>query len=83
MFSNLMPWQRQTNNACEEFGSMSSQYQGAERWSTFSRPIMACPIAPHESRRVLTPLLCLFFSAQKFLPLTLMGGIVIELELDS
>ena len=41
------------------------------------------PVNGGESRRVLTPLLCPFFQAQKLLTLALMGGVVIELELDS
>ena len=72
MFAVLQPYGRQINDVCEGFGSNCSPVDGADRWATFSRPF-----------RVLTPLLCPFFSAQKFLPLALMGGIVIELELDS
>jgi len=83
MFSNLLPWDRQANNAAEGFGSSTTYSEDhLERMGSFSQPIRPIAVPAGESRRVLTPFLAPFFSAQKLLPLALCGGIVVEMELD-
>ena len=84
MFENLMPWGRQINDCAEGFGSMTggSVYNTGGP-SNFTLPFMSLPINAGAARRVLTQLLCPFFTgSQKLLPLALCGGLVIELELD-
>jgi hypothetical protein len=85
MFEHLMPWGRQINDCAEGFGSMTggSVYNTGGP-SNFTLPFMSLPINAGASRRVLTQLLCPFFTgSQKLLPLALCGGLVFELQLDA
>ena len=79
MFENLLPFVRQINDVAEGFGSSYN----AGGLASFSNPWSYLPIPNGDSRRVLTPLLLPSFQAQKLLPLALIVGLVIELELDT
>jgi len=68
MFSLLLPSAGRLNDVAEGFGGFNHDLS---------------QIAPNENRRVLTQLLAPIFQAQQFLPIALMGGLVIELELDN
>ena len=50
--------------------------------STLSSPFVPLAIPAGVSRRLLMQLLCPFFSQGKMLPLSLLGSLMIELELD-
>ena len=85
MFENLLPWGGQINDCAEGFGSWTgfALYNPGGQ-ASFSVPFISLPIAVGQSRRVLSPLLCPFFTgSQKLLPLALCGGLVVELELDN
>ena len=84
MFSILQLAARRMNAAAEGFGSSTAAVPDRpDNIGSFSQPIRAPKLNPGASRRVLSSLLAPIFSAQKFLPLALMGGIVIEAELDN
>ena len=61
MFSLLLPSTRRLNDVAEGFGGFDDNLSG---------------IATGESRRVVTQLLAPIFSAQQFLPMALMGGLL-------
>ena len=68
MFSLLLPSARRLNDVAEGFANSDHDF---------------ATIAMNENRRVVTQLLAPIFQAQQFLPIALMGGLVIELELDN
>jgi len=78
LFSMMLPAARQVENAVEGWGSQN--YSGDQ--STLTAPLDCLPLAAGASRRMLMQLLCPFFSQGKMLPLSLLGSLVIELELD-
>jgi hypothetical protein len=84
MFEQLLPYGRQINDVMEGFGSATGDATfNAGGASNHTTPTSGLPVRSGAARRVLTQLLCPFFnSSQKLLPMALMGGIVIELELD-
>ena len=71
-------------DAIEGWGSVYGQWNGSAGTpaATLSNPFAAFPISAGSKRRMLTQLLCPFLtSTGKMLPLSLLGGITIELEL--
>ena len=85
MFGSLLPAQRKAEDAIEGWGSVYGVQAGAAGspgpQATLTNPFAAFPLAPGTSRRMLTQLLCPFFSQGKFLPLSLSGPVTLELEL--
>jgi hypothetical protein len=72
------------NDACEGFGSNTAyQPDNPGVAATFSRPIVPVGIPAGSNRRVVSQLLAPFFQSQKCLPLSLLGSVVIEAELDN
>ena len=78
LFSMQLPAARQAENAVEGWGSSST----LDSPSTLQHPLQPLSIGGGASRRVLMQLLCPFFSQGKMLPLSLLGSLVLELELD-
>ena len=85
MFASFLPAQRPAEDAIEGWGSVYGVAAGGAGnvgpATTLSNPFSAFPLRPGTQRRMLTQLLCPFFSQGKLLPLSLMGAITIELEL--
>ena len=88
MFSLLQPTARRMNDVVEGFGSRTRDTPGnaeamATFQATFSQPFIPAKLERGQQRRVLSQLLLPIFSAMKLLPLSLLGSIVLELELDN
>ena len=87
LFASLIPAQRRVEDACEGWGGIYGAVAAAAGMgfggpgSTLSAPVSPAPVRAGLSKRMLTPLLCPFFSQGKLLPLGLMGAITVELEL--
>ena len=80
----MLPAQRRAEDIIEGWGSAYSTFAGTDGTpaSTLSAPYSAFPISAGSKKRMLTQLLCPFLtSTGKMLPLSLLGGILIELEL--
>ena len=81
----MLPAQRRTEDAIEGWGSVYGVQAGGAGnpgpAATLTNAFAPFPLAPGTSRRMLTQLLCPFFSQVKFLPLSLSGPVTLELEL--
>ena len=83
MFSNLLPCNRKMNDVIEGFGSDTRPQLIGDR-ATLSNPKQNKPIPANEYRRVLSQIMApLLTSSGRLLPLALMGGVIIEMELDA
>ena len=80
MFSNLLPAARRTEDAIEGWGAIYATTDGLPL-TVLSQNFSPAPLAAGKKRRVLTQLLCPFFNNGKMLPLSLLGGITVELQL--
>jgi hypothetical protein len=84
MFSILQPAARRNNDVAEGFGSSTKVETGnPESVSSLSQPSRPLKIPGGASRHGVTQMLAPIFSAQRFLPVSLMGNLTIELELDN
>ena len=63
------------------FGGLAGDAGPNGPLQTMTNPLSCCPIRNGTKRRMLTQLLCLFFSQPKLIPLGLTGRITVELEL--
>ena len=78
MFASFLPAQRRAEDAIEGWGSVYGVQAGGAGnvgpAATLSNPFSAFPLAPGTQRRMLTQLLCPFFSQGKLLPLSSYGS---------